>query len=113
MSTATSVVLPFTSSVMAAKTATITAGGTVGTVTGVGAGAAIMPVAIITVAVAGSIARAVQVVNEQQQRQVYETLTDTSPMQLSDLVQTDKKGKDNTLNQVLLATALSSMFSGV
>ncbi|TQV82619.1 filamentous hemagglutinin N-terminal domain-containing protein [Exilibacterium tricleocarpae] len=113
MAKATSVILPNSVGVIAAKGAIIKAGGTVGAVTGVGVGAAVVPVAIIAGTVAGSIARAVQVVEEDQQRQVYEMLTDTSSMQLSDLTQTDEKGDNNTLNQVILATALSSMFSGI
>ncbi len=113
MATATSVVLPYTASVHSITTSIIASGGTVSSAIGTGVGAATMPIGVITIALVGSITRAVQVMDEVQQKEVYESLANNQPMQLSDLHQTRENGESNTLNQIIMATALSSMFSSI
>jgi filamentous hemagglutinin family protein len=102
-------VLPFT--IKAGMTGIYAPGGSLAAMGG-SIGVAAVPAAAIAIVTTVSIVRVMQIVDETTQREIFELITDPNmDMSLRDLAQKDENGEDNVLNQVILATAMTSMFS--
>lgn len=117
----TGVIFPFafkaagaTSAAAASGLSIIGGAGSAMSTAGGAAAAVAFPVAVAAVAIAGSIARGIQVFENEEQRQAFEAFQNRAQgsVQIDKFSLTDAEGKDNNLNQAIMMGALASMLYG-